>query len=162
MAVDGDTFRALMRQFPAGVTIVTFDDKGTLGGLAVSSFCSLSMEPPLVLVCIDREVVSHDAIARAGTFGVSVCAADQWQLAQDFANPKQDKQALLEATPHSLTDGGAPLLDGCVATMACSVVVAHEAGDHTIYVGQVESGVVDESREPLAYCRSGSGSFTPA
>ena len=77
MVVDGDTFRALMRQFPAGVTIVTFDDKGTLGGLAVSSFCSLSMEPPLVLVCIDREVVSHDAIARAGKFGVSVCAADQ-------------------------------------------------------------------------------------
>ena len=162
MAVDGDSFRALMRQFPAGVTIVTFDDGDTLGGLTVSSFCSLSMDPPLVLVCIDHDVASHDAIARAGTFGVSVCTTDQGQLALDFANPEQDKQALLEATPHSLADGGAPLLDGCVATMACSVVAAHEAGDHTIYVGQVKSGTVDESREPLAYCRSGLGSFTPA
>ena len=162
MVVDGDTFRALMRQFPAGVTIVTFDDDGMLGGLTVSSFCSLSMEPPLVLVCIDNGVASHDAIARAGTFGVSICAVDQGQLAWDFANPKQDKQALLEATPHSLADGDAPLLDDCVATMTCSVVAAHEAGDHTIYVGQIESGVVDESREPLAYCRSGLGSFTPA
>jgi len=97
MAVDGDTFRALMRQFPAGVTIVTFDDDGTLGGLTVSSFCSLSLEPPLVLVCIDRGVASHDAIARAGKFGVSVCAADQGGLAWDFANPEKDKQALLEA-----------------------------------------------------------------
>ena len=97
MVVDGDTFRALMRQFPAGVTIVTFDDDGTLGGLTVSSFCSLSLEPPLVLVCIDRGVASHDAIARAGKFGVSVCAADQGGLAWDFANPEKDKQALLEA-----------------------------------------------------------------
>ena len=162
MVVDSDTFRALMRQFPAGVTIVAFDDDGMLGGLTVSSFCSLSMEPPLVLVCIDNGVASHDAIARAGTFGGSICAVDQGQLAWDFANPKQDKQALLEATPHSLADGGAPLLDDCVATMTCSVVAAHEAGDHTIYVGQIESGAVDEAREPLAYCRSGLGSFTPA
>ncbi|MEC9354491.1 MAG: flavin reductase family protein [Candidatus Thermoplasmatota archaeon] len=84
MVVDGDTFRALMRQFPAGVTIVTFDDDGMLGGLTVSSFCSLSMEPPLVLVCIDNGVASHDAIARAGTFGVSICTVDQGQLAWDL------------------------------------------------------------------------------
>jgi len=161
MAVDGDTFRALMRQFPAGVTIVTFNDDGTRGGLTVSSFCSLSLEPPLVLVCIDRGVASHDAIARAGKFGVSVCAADQGGLAGDFANPEKDKQALLEATPHSLAST-VPLLDDCVATMACRVVAAHEAGDHTIYVGQVESGTADESRKPLAYCRAGLGSFSPA
>lgn len=161
MAVEGDIFRALMRQFPAGVTIVTFDDGGTLGGLTVSSFCSLSLEPPLVLVCIDRGVASHDAIARAGKFGVSVCSAEQGGLAWDFANPQKEKQALLEATPHSLADG-VPLLEGCVATMSCRVVGTHAAGDHTIYVGQVESGTVDESREPLVYCRSGLGSFTPA
>jgi flavin reductase (DIM6/NTAB) family NADH-FMN oxidoreductase RutF len=73
MAVSNDLFKELMRRFAAGVTLVTFNENGKLGGLTVSSFCSLSMDPPLVLICIDREVASHESLEKTATFGVNIC-----------------------------------------------------------------------------------------
>ena len=103
-----------MRRFAAGVTLVTFNENGKLGGLTVSSFCSLSMDPPLVLICIDRKVASHKSLEKTSTFGVNICNSEQGKVAWDFANPKVDKNELVNSLPHQITDKGTPLLEGCL------------------------------------------------
>ena len=161
MVISDDLFKDLMKRFASGVTLVTFNDNNTFGGLTVSSFCSLSMDPPLVLICIDRKVASHDSLAKNTYFGVNICSSEQGKLAWDFANSKVDKNELIKSSEHELTDNGTPLLNGCLAAMECSVKDMYEGGDHTIFVGQIENGTFDENAEPMVYYSSGLGKFTP-
>ena len=161
MSASNDLFKELMRRFAAGVTLVTFNENGKFGGLTVSSFCSLSMDPPLVLICIDRKIVSHKSLENATNFGVNICNSEQGKLAWDFANSNIDKNELIKSLPHTLTDLGTPLLEDCLASMECKITERHEGGDHTIFIGQVENGNVDENSKPLIYYGSGLGEFTP-
>ena len=82
-------------------------------------------------------------------------------MAWDFANSKVDKNELIKSCEHELTDNGTPLLNGCLASMECSVKEMYEGGDHTIFVGQIENGTFDENAEPMVYYSSGLGKFTP-
>lgn len=161
MAVDNDLFKELMRRFAAGVTLVTFNENNKFGGLTVSSFCSLSMNPPLVLICIDRKIVSHESLKNSDTFGINICNSDQGKLAWDFANSNVDKNELIKSLPHTLTDLGTPLLENCLASMECKITERHEGGDHTIFIGQIENGNFDENSKPLIYYGSGLGEFNP-
>jgi flavin reductase (DIM6/NTAB) family NADH-FMN oxidoreductase RutF len=161
MVASNDVFKELMRRFAAGVTLVTFNENKKFGGLTVSSFCSLSMDPPLVLICIDRKIVSHDSLEKADTFGVNICNSEQGKLAWDFANSKIDKNELIKSLPHTLTELGTPLLEGCLATMECKITKKYDGGDHTIFIGQVEEGKFDENAKPLVYYGSGLGEFKP-
>ena len=161
MAASNDLFKELMRRFAAGVTLVTFNENEKFGGLTVSSFCSLSMDPPLVLICIDRKIVSHESLENTDTFGVNICNSEQGKLAWDFANSKIDKNELIKSLPHTLTELGTPLLDGCLATMECKITQKYDGGDHTIFIGQVEEGKFDENAKPLVYYGSGLGEFKP-
>ena len=159
MTVSNDLFKELMRRFAAGVTLVTFNENGKLGGLTVSSFCSLSMDPPLVLICIDRKVASHESLEKTATFGVNICNSEQGKIAWDFANPKIDKNELVKSLPHEITDNGTPLLEGCLASMECTTTEKYDGGDHTIFVGKIEEGNFDEDAKPLVYYGSGLGEF---
>jgi flavin reductase (DIM6/NTAB) family NADH-FMN oxidoreductase RutF len=161
MAVDNDLFKELMRRFAAGVTLVTFNENDKFGGLTVSSFCSLSMNPPLVLICIDRKIVSHESLKNSDTFGINICNSEQGKLAWDFANSKVDKNELIKSLPHTLTDLGTPLLKDSLASMECKITERHDGGDHTIFIGQVENGNFDENAKPLIYYGSGLGEFNP-
>ena len=161
MAVDNDLFKELMRRFAAGVTLVTFNENNKFGGLTVSSFCSLSMNPPLVLICIDRKIVSHESLKNSDTFGINICNSEQGKLAWDFANSKVDKNELIKSLPHTLTDLGTPLLKDSLASMECKITERHDGGDHTIFIGQVENGNFDENSKPLLYYGSGLGEFNP-
>jgi|TARA_B110000881_G_scaffold209874_1_gene216631 flavin reductase (DIM6/NTAB) family NADH-FMN oxidoreductase RutF len=161
MAVDNDLFKELMRRFAAGVTLVTFNENDKFGGLTVSSFCSLSMNPPLVLICIDRKIVSHESLKNSDTFGINICNSEQGKLAWDFANSKVDKNELIKSLPHTLTDLGTPLLKDSLASMECKITERHDGGDHTIFIGQVENGNFDENSKPLLYYGSGLGEFNP-
>jgi len=161
MAASNDLFKELMRRFAAGVTLVTFNEIKKFGGLTVSSFCSLSMDPPLVLICIDRKIASHESLEKTDVFGVNICNSEQGKLAWDFASSKIDKNELIKSLPHTLTKLGTPLLEGCLATMECKITQKHDGGDHTIFVGQVEEGKFDENAEPLVYYGSGLGEFKP-
>jgi len=161
MAVDNDLFKELMRRFAAGVTLVTFNENNKFGGLTVSSFCSLSMNPPLVLICIDRKIVSHESLKNSDTFGINICNSGQGKLAWDFANSNIDKNELIKSLPHTLTDSGTPLLDECLASMECKITEKHEGGDHTIFIGQIENGNFDDNSDPLIYYGSGLGEFKP-
>ena len=161
MSISDDLFKELMRRFAAGVTLVTFNENGKFGGLTVSSFCSLSMDPPLVLICIDKKISSHNSLKNTPNFGVNICNSEQGKLAWDFANSKIDKNELINSLPHTTTDSGTPLLDESLASMDCRITERYDGGDHSIFVGQIESGNFDEKAEPLVYYSSGLGEFKP-
>ena len=160
MAITDETFKELMKRFASGITLITFENEGKLSGLTVSSFCSLSMNPPLILICIDKKIPSHDSLQNSASFGVNICTSEQGKLAWDFANSNIDKNELILSLNHRITDDKVPLLNDCLASMECTLKETYEGGDHTIFVGQIESGDFSEESDPLVYYKSGLGNFT--
>lgn len=135
MPVDAASFRLALSQFATGVAVVlTRDAAGAPAGLTVNAFSSVSLDPPLVLVCVAARADAHDAMAQSGIFGVSVLSATQEDVSRRFAwrGPEKFEGFVLE---HGET--GALLVPGAVAHLECAVVGAHRAGDHTIYVGEI-------------------------
>ncbi len=151
MAIDYALFRQVMGHFAASVTVVTTGVEGRLYGLTVSSFTSLSLDPTLVLVCIDHNAASHDMIARAGMFAVNILNEDQEYLSRRFAAHDVEKFVV---NAYTLSERGLPLLKGVLATIECRVFNALPGGDHTIYVGEVLDAWVGKGR-PLIHYRSG-------
>ena len=160
MAINDETFKELMKRFASGVTLITFENEGILSGLTVSSFCSLSMNPPLILICIDKKIPSHNSLKNGASFGVNICTSEQGKLAWDFANSNINKNELILSLNHRMTDDKVPLLNDCLVSMECTLKNTYEGGDHTIFVGQIESGDFSEESEPLIYYKSGLGNFT--
>jgi flavin reductase (DIM6/NTAB) family NADH-FMN oxidoreductase RutF len=150
MPIDPDAFRHALAQLASGVTAVTTRDAaGRPFGLTVTAFSSVSLEPPLVLVCVDERSETHAAFRESGRFGVSLLAEGQEDVSRRFAWGGTSK---FETT--SLEEGatGVPLVAGALAQIECRVVAAHAAGDHTIYVGEVVAAAVRPGR-PLLYHR---------
>lgn len=151
MPIDKPTFKELLSNFASGVTVVTTVHEGKRHGLTVASFASVSIEPPLILVCIGHAGRGHEAIVGAGFFGVSILADDQADVSQRFASSADDKFEGIATRDGSL---GAPVVVGAAASMQCRVVAQHVAGDHTIFVGEIEEAE-SSSRGPLVYHRRG-------
>ena len=152
MPVDEAQFKLAMSHFASGVTVVSTEHEGTLYGMTVASFASLSLNPPLVLICIEKSVKSHDAIASAGKFGVSMLAREQSEISNRFASKKiEDRFA---GVAWSRGDLGLPLIDGAICAIECTVQNQLAGGDHTIFVGEVSSVRTHEA-QPLVYFRSG-------
>jgi len=153
--VDGRSFRQVMGKFPTGVTVVTTrDGEGVPVGLTVNAFTSVSLDPPLVLVCIDHASHSHDCLLSAESFVVNVLSTAQGTLARRFASDPSEGR--FDGVAWHPGPGGALVLEGVSAWVGCTLEAAHEAGDHTILVGRVvEAGVGTE--DALAYYR---GAFT--
>lgn len=145
--LDQRAFRAAMGRFATGVTIVATAADGRIHGMTASSFLSVSLDPPLVLVSICREARIHGLLALGRPFGVSVLAADQRDLSDHFAGRPGACLA-----PRWDWEGEAPLLAGAVARVAARVVAAHPAGDHTLFVGLVEALGQGEG-QPLIFHR---------
>jgi flavin reductase (DIM6/NTAB) family NADH-FMN oxidoreductase RutF len=148
MAVTQDEFRAALSRFPSGVTVVTTKDgTGKLHGITVSAFCSVSLEPPLILVCIEKITGSHAALKESGVFVVNILNETQSELSIHFASQLDDKLSDIK-----FTEGiqGLPILEGVAASLECRVHAEHDGGDHTIFVGEVEKITVNDAR-PLAY-----------
>ena len=134
MSVTASDFRHALGQFATGVTVVLArDGEGRPLGLTANAFCSVSLEPPQVLVCVGRRSEAHLGFA-AGRFGVSVLAAEQEEVSRRFAagGAAKFEDFALDEGPH-----GCLLVPGALARLECAVVAAHEAGDHVIYVGEV-------------------------
>lgn len=150
MAIDKATFRRLLGTFAAGVTVVTTRGPGRRPyGLTATAFTSVSLDPPLVLVCIDRKAESHPHLAPGGVFAVNFLARDQQDVSQRFAVSGGDKFAAIDWTSGRL---GAPILGGTIGHVECRIAHAYDGGDHTIFVGQIESGDATDG-EPLLYFR---------
>ena len=150
MPIDDARFKLAMSHFASGVTVVTTERDGTPYGMTVASFASLSLHPPLVLVCIEKAVKTHDAIAAAGAFGVSILAETQADISGRFASKSDDKFAGVRTRRGEL---GVPLLEGAICTLECRVHDQLPGGDHTIFVGEVVDARTAEA-EPLVYYRS--------
>jgi 3-hydroxy-9,10-secoandrosta-1,3,5(10)-triene-9,17-dione monooxygenase reductase component len=152
---DAQLLREAMRQFPTGVTIVTTRSRdGRPVGCTVNAFCSLSLSPPLVLVCIGKDRRMHGLLTTADGFAVNVLRHDQAQLARLFAEPGGDRFAAVEWTPGYL---GVPVLVGTIAMIQCRRRNAVDGGDHTIVIGQVLD-LTTADGEPLLYSQ---GAFLP-
>ena len=153
MPVTQSKFRAALRHVATGVTVVTTRDAaGRPCGLTASAFTALSLNPPLVLVCVDREAAAFPALEQHGWFAVNVLADSQESLSRRFAVSGGDKFAGLTFRKGR---AGLPLLHGVVVALECRIVDRHEGGDHTIFVGQVEAADSrgDAGFEPLLFYR---------
>jgi flavin reductase (DIM6/NTAB) family NADH-FMN oxidoreductase RutF len=145
-----DEFRRALGHFATGVTIVTTSDAdGRPTGMTVSAFASVSLDPPLVLVCVDHKSQTYPSILERGRFAVNVLSCDHEQASRRFASSKPDK---FDGTAHAMSSTGLPLIDGALAHLECVTMNTHVEGDHTIFVGRVERASVSDG-EPLLYFR---------
>ncbi len=148
MPVSEADFRNALSRFPSGVTVVTTKDAaGNLHGITVSAFCSVSLVPPMVLICIEKSTASHDSFAESGVFVVNVLHESQQNLSQRFAAPAEDKFSDVE---FHLGIEGVPVLNHALANVECRLKHGYDAGDHTIFVGEVEHVTIGEG-DPLVY-----------
>jgi flavin reductase (DIM6/NTAB) family NADH-FMN oxidoreductase RutF len=155
--IGSDDFRRVMSHFATGVTIITaWDADHRPTGLTASSFTSVSLHPPLILVCVSQGAQSYPAIKAAGRFAVNILSQGQESASRRFATstsaPGDEKFAGLEYQPGPL---GLPVLSEALAHLECTVVHAYPGGDHTIFVAQVETAESrgDAGKEPLLYFR---------
>lgn len=149
MSVDGAELRRVAGAFATGVTVVAARHEGLPCGLTVNSFASVSLDPPLVLVCLSRAARAYRCIRSAGGFAVNVLADDQEHLARLFASLDDDKFAAVEHRP---SPRGHPLIAGACAWLECEIVASHDGGTHTIHVGRV-TAMETTSRAPLVFHR---------
>ncbi len=144
--------RKIRGLFVSGVTAVTTTYEGRLRGVAVSAFSSVSLDPPLVLICVAKETSSQDMIAASGVFAVNVLSDDQEFLSDRFAARAPIVNDRFEGVPYHVAVTGAPILEKSLAWYDCRVAATHDGGDHTIFVGRVEAmGFGDPARRPLVY-----------
>ena len=152
MSVDPDTFRAVLGRFASGVTVVTAcDAHGRDYGMTVSAFRSASLEPPLVLICIDRKASMLPVLGATTHFAVSVLSDTQEALSRRFAGNENDRFTGIGFRRGS---SGLVLLDDALAHIECRIVGRHEAGDHDVFLGEVETATA-HAGQPLLYYRGG-------
>jgi flavin reductase (DIM6/NTAB) family NADH-FMN oxidoreductase RutF len=148
--IAADDFRRVLGHFATGVTILTTcDNDARPTGLTASAFSSVSLDPPLVLICVDHKSQSYPALKERGCFAVNILSAEQQVISRRCASSRLDK---FDEVPHKISDLGLPLIDGAIAQLECTTVSMHVEGDHTIFVGRVERARA-HSGEPLLYFR---------
>jgi len=146
--IDPETYRELMAGFPSGVTVVTATDTGGRPvGLTVSAFCAVSLNPPLVLACVDNSSNTLPVIERTGRFVVNILAHGRGAIAKRFASKDDDKFTGIEYVPRPY---GPVLVRDAAAHIGCSVHSQVSAGDHQVFLGRVHEGVIHHER-PLVY-----------
>lgn len=156
MTVTQEQFRAALGSFASGVTAVTTKDaKGKLLGITVSAFCSVSLSPPMVLICIEKTAGSHYAFEESNVFVVNVLREGDAAISELFASTLDDKFVNID---YSYGIEGVPVLNNALATLECRVKFSYHGGDHSIFVGEVENVTVDNG-QPLLYYRSQYGRF---
>jgi len=152
--VTPDEFRAALGRFASGVTVITVETaEGGVHGMAANAFCSVSLQPPLVLVCIDHLAETYLRIRERGEFGVSVLKEHQEAWSEFFADPERNPDSGHRlGIRYRKMKSGTRVLENALANLDCRVVAAHPAGDHTIFVGEVREIILGEG-PPLLYFR---------
>jgi flavin reductase ActVB len=156
-----ERYKDLLAHLAGAIAVITTRDTvGLVWGFTASSFCSLSLDPPLVLFCLAESADCHAAFATADHFGVSILAAHQAELSQRFAMKGTGKYEDVRFVEGEM---GMPLLPGALVWLECSVHTTYPGGDHTIVIGQVERGsgsVSSHAEQPLLYYDRTYGTFT--
>jgi 3-hydroxy-9,10-secoandrosta-1,3,5(10)-triene-9,17-dione monooxygenase reductase component len=155
MPVDQAAFREAISHFASGVTVITTLHEGSRVGMTASAVASLSLEPVLLLVCINTKLSTHTAIETSRRFVVNVLGEGQAELALHFARPSEDKFAGIATSP----DYELPVLEDAIAHFVCDVHERIPGGDHSIFIGEVLECAARPGRRPLVYFRSGFGAL---
>jgi flavin reductase (DIM6/NTAB) family NADH-FMN oxidoreductase RutF len=143
-----DEFKVALSRFASGVTVVTTKDaNGNLHGLTVSAFCSVSMNPPLILVCILKTTGSYSSFEESKTFVVNILDESQQQLSNRFASHSDNK---FSHQNYDLNENGLPVLADCLVNLECTLKHSYDGGDHTIFVGEIEKATITDGK-PLVY-----------
>lgn len=152
-------FRSALGVFATGVTVITSRGEEHVYGMTANAFSSLSLDPPLVLVCVISGTTGAETIEKNGSFAVNILAADQEQISRYFSWRDRPRGAeAFDEIPHGESATGCPIIEGSAGYLDCRLHAAHEAGDHVIYVGEVLALGYDSDVEPLvfhggAYCK---------
>jgi flavin reductase (DIM6/NTAB) family NADH-FMN oxidoreductase RutF len=147
-------FRKAMGCFATGVTVITVDYEGEVHGMTANAFASVSLDPLLVLVCVDQRARTHAHLHAKKRFGVNVLAENQREVSEHYARPAgtYDPAEAREGVRFDRTGHGTPVLQGALAYLECRLHTAQDAGDHTIFIAAVEDVVVREGN-PLLFFR---------
>jgi len=157
--MDSLQFRKTLGHFATGVTVITTKSESGFIGLTANAFSSLSLDPPLILVCIDKKAGSVHAFKKEHPFTVNILQENQEEDCWRFAKKSEDK---FKGASYSLSDDGVPILTGNLATIECSVDDLLEGGDHYIVTGRVNSAAFDEQKKPLLFFRGKIGHLSEA
>ena len=151
MSISPDEFRKTLAKFASGVTVVTSSDAdGGVFGITVSAFCSVSLEPPLILVSIEKGTGTHHALSVGEGFNVHILSEEQQDISNRFASRSEDK---FDGLDFSVDERGIPKMGDSLATMKCRKFSEADGGDHTIFVGEVLQAEIREGF-PLLYWQS--------
>lgn len=155
-SIDSRLFRDVLGHFPTGVTAVTAVNEGRPVGMAIGSFTSVSLDPPLVAFLPTKDSSSWGDIRAAGSFCVNIMAQDQMATCGVMASRADDKFADVEWRPGPT---GAPIIEGSIAYIDCTIEAVHDGGDHDIVVGRVVELEVLDAKDPLLFWKGGYGTF---
>ncbi len=161
MSIDAADYRRVVGEFATGVSVVTTAVDGRLHGTTVNSLTSVSLDPLLLLVCIDRKANAHRELEAGGRFGVNILAAEQEDLSRLFAESNRPEQGRLHGVPYHMGPHGTPVLEDCLAYLECEVTDQRPGGDHTIFIGAVLGGETVREAAPLLFHRGGYGLVEP-
>ena len=137
MTIETDFFRQVMGQFATGVTVVTTRSEDGLAGLTVNSFTSVSLEPPLVLICVDLNSTVLPFIRASGNFAVNILTSEQEDLSRCFATTSSERYEHFCHASFHIAATGSPILDGALAFIDSRIVAEYHGGDHVIFLGRV-------------------------
>jgi flavin reductase (DIM6/NTAB) family NADH-FMN oxidoreductase RutF len=152
MPIDKNQLRQVMGHFATGVTIITtFNKDGQMHGLTANAFTSVSLEPPLLLISVDKKAESYPAFEESKVFTVNILADEQEALSRKFAVSGGNK---FEGVAYRRGANGAAILDGTLAHIECTLYGAYEGGDHSLYLGEIQEAEVREGK-PLVFYRGG-------
>lgn len=161
MPVDSNALRATMRQWVTGVTVVTTVFEGLPAGMTVSSFTSVTLEPPTVLVCLNKTTYAHGQVQKSGVYAVSLLATGQEALSSRFAGLDPTITDRFAGVETATAETGSPLLVGAVGWLDCVVRAAHDANTHTIFIAEVVYANGEPDRVPLVYYNRKYQQLTP-
>jgi flavin reductase (DIM6/NTAB) family NADH-FMN oxidoreductase RutF len=151
--IDTARLKAAFGSFATGMTVVTARLDGSLHGMTANAFSAVSLDPPLVLVCVDKSARMHEFIGRSGAFAVNILSSDQEDLARHFARGGRPLEGEFALVPYTVGRTGCPILSGVAAYVECTLHHAWDGGDHTIYVGVVQATNACPECQPLLHWR---------
>jgi flavin reductase (DIM6/NTAB) family NADH-FMN oxidoreductase RutF len=152
MPIEKNELRRVMGHFATGVTVITsLRASGEMHGLTANAFSSVSLVPPLLLICVDKKAESYPCFEESKVFTVNILSAEQEALSRKFAVSGGNK---FEGVSYRVGANGVPILDGSIAYLECRLSGSMDAGDHTVYLGEIEQAETHEAK-PLLFFRGG-------
>ncbi len=154
MAVSSEIFRQVMSKCCTGVTIVTIKNNGVIHGLTVNAFTSVSLDPPLILICRKKNGNDDMFISEGHPFVVNILSEEQIELANRFVNSALNAEERFKNVPFRETERHVPILEGNLSHLECRIVNQFDGGDHIIFLGEVERADFSEGKRPLLFYKS--------